>query len=337
VRRLPVLLSLQMGLLIALCLVSLGTGVVDISPLKVAGIIADKLLQQANPEDIHTTIVWDIRLPRVLLAILVGAALAISGAAMQGFFRNPMADPYIIGVSSGAALGATIALSFGLEFWLWRFNALSLFAFGGALAVTFTVYLIASRNGKMAPTVVLLTGVGLGALAAALTSYLMLYSESDLHRILYWLMGGLANRRWEHVQMIWPYVLIGCTVLFFFSRELNLLLQGEEQARYLGVEVERVKRQLLVISALLTAAAVAVSGIIGFVGLVVPHVMRLLVGPDHRALFPASLLGGAILLVGADTAARVLIAPAELPIGVLTALLGGPFFLYLLGRWRDEL
>ena len=137
--------------------------------------------------------------------------------------------------------------------------------------------------------------------------------------------------------MVWPYVLIGCALMFFFSRELNLLLQGEEQARYLGVEVERVKRQLLVISALLTAAAVAVSGIIGFVGLVVPHIMRLLVGPDHRALFPASLLGGGILLVGADTAARVVIAPAELPIGVLTALLGGPFFLYLLGRWRDEL
>ena len=336
-RRLPVLLIFQVGILILLSILALGIGSVDIPPGEVIDIIIDKICQQTNPEDIHTTIIWDIRLPRVLLALLVGAALGMSGTAMQGFFRNPMADPYIIGVSSGAALGATVALSLGLDFWLWRFNALAFCAFSGALGVTFAVYCIGSRNGKIVPTIVLLTGVGLGALATALTSFLMFYSNSDLHRILYWLMGGLANRRWEHVHMIWPYVLIGCVLLFFFARELNLLLQGDEQARYLGVEVERVKRQLLVISALLTAAAVAVSGIIGFVGLVVPHMMRLLVGPDHRLLFPASMLGGGILLVGADTIARVIIAPAELPIGILTALLGGPFFIYLLGRWREDL
>ena len=182
---------------------------------------------------------------------------------------------------------------------------------------------------------VLLTGVALGSLASAVTSFLMISSERDLHQIMFWLMGSLSSRRWEHVQMIWPQVAIGIVLLQFFARDLNLILQGEENAQHLGVDVERVKRLLLVGAALLAAAAVAVSGIIGFVGLIVPHVMRMLVGPDHRRLFPASVLGGAILLVGADLLARTLIAPAEIPIGIITSLLGGPFFLYLLSRRRE--
>jgi len=184
---------------------------------------------------------------------------------------------------------------------------------------------------------VLLTGVAVASLASALTPLLMFTAQVDLQRILYWLMGSLAARRWDHVHMVWPYALAGMALLQFYARDLNLILQGEESARYLGVEVERVKRVLLVVSALLTAAAVAVSGVIGFVGLIVPHVMRLIVGPDHCRLFPASMLGGAILLVGADLVARLLIAPAELPIGVVTSLLGCPFFLYLLGRRREIL
>ena len=208
-------------------------------------------------------------------------------------------------------------------------------AFIGALLVTFAVYAVSLRGGRLPVTLVLLTGVAIGSLASALTSFLIISSDQDLHRILFWIMGSLAARRWEHVQMVWPQILIGVVLLQFFARDLNLLLQGEEQARHLGVEVERVKRILLLVSALLAAAAVAVSGIIGFVGLIVPHLMRLLVGPDYRKLFPASVLGGAILVVGADALARVLIAPAEIPIGIITSLLGCPFFLYLLSRRRS--
>ena len=322
-----------LGVLLGLiAVVALGAGPVSIPPGKVLEIFFNGLSAAEFPDDTHYIIVWDLRLPRVILAVLVGASLALSGAVMQGFFQNPMADPYIIGVSSGAALGATLAMYSGIEFWFFGISAVSVFAFVGALAVTFLVYGISMRGGQLPITVVLLTGIALGALAAALTSFLLITSERDLQRILYWLMGSLSSRRWDHVQTILPYTLIGAVVLRFFARDLNVILQGEENAQFLGVDVERTKRILLVLAALLAAAAVAVSGIIGFVGLVVPHIMRLLVGPDHRKLFPASLLGGAILLVGADILARTLIAPTEIPIGIITSVLGCPFFLYLLSR-----
>jgi iron complex transport system permease protein len=323
-----------MGLLLAaLVVVSLGNGTVDIAP----GRVLEVLLGQERGAATEATIVREIRLPRVVLAMLVGGMLGLSGAVMQGFFRNPMADPYIIGVSSGAALGATLALSLALDFWVWGISSVSLFAFAGALGATLLVAGISLRGGRLPATVVLLSGVAVASLTSALTPLLMLASHADLQRIFYWLMGSLAARRWDHVQMVWPYALGGVVFLQFYARDLNLILQGEEQAQYLGVEVEKVKRVLLAVSALLTAAAVAVSGVVGFVGLIVPHLMRLIVGPDHRRLFPASVLGGAILVVGADLLARQLLAPAELPIGVITALLGGPFFLYLLRRNREHL
>lgn len=323
-----------LGLVLAgLMVVSLGSGPVAIPPGRVLEVLMGKDLS-ATPD---VTIVRDIRLPRVVLAVLVGGMLGLSGAVMQGFFQNPMADPYIIGVSSGAALGATVALSLSLDFWVWGISSVSVFAFVGALGATLLVAGISLRGGRLPVTVVLLSGVAVASLASALTPLLMLMAHADLQRIFYWLMGSLAARRWDHVQMVWPYALGGVVFLQFYARDLNLILQGEEQAQYLGVEVEKVKRILLVVSALMTAAAVAVSGVIGFVGLIVPHVMRLLVGPDHRRLFPASVLGGAILVVGADLLARQLLAPAELPIGVITSLLGCPFFLYLLRRSRESL
>ena len=331
----PVLL----GLLLVGVTLSLGAGPVAIAPGKVLILFLDSLGMGSGEwvGDVEAVIVQDIRLPRVLLAVLVGAALAQSGAVMQGFFQNPMADPYIIGVSSGAALGATLAIFLSIDVWFLGISGVGICAFVGALAVTFVVYAISMRGGRVPVTLVLLTGVAIGSLASALTSFLMISSERDLHRILFWVMGSLSARRWEHVQMVWPQILFGVVLLQFFARDLNLILQGEENAQHLGVEVERVKRILLVTSALLAAAAVAVSGIIGFVGLIVPHVMRLLVGPDHRKLFPASILGGALLMVGADVLARTLIAPAEIPIGIITSVLGCPFFLYLLSRRRDAL
>jgi len=329
--------SLLAVLLVGVVL-SLGIGAVAIAPGKVLAILLDGVGNgwESAAGDVEAVIVRDIRLPRVLLAVLVGAALAQSGAVMQGFFQNPMADPYIIGVSAGAALGASLAAFFAVDFWFLGINGTGVCAFGGALAVTGLVYAVSMRGGRLPVTLVLLTGVAIGSLAAALTSFLIISSDQDLHQILFWLMGSLSARRWDHVMMIWPQILVGILLLQFFARDLNLMLQGEENAKHLGVDVERVKRILLVLAALLAAAAVAVSGIIGFVGLIVPHVMRLLVGPDHRRLFPSVILGGGILVVGADLLSRILIAPAEVPIGIITALLGCPFFLYLLSRRRDS-
>ena len=317
--------------LACLCVVSVGIGPVEIPP----GRVVDLILKGGDdtPEGV---IVVSIRLPRVALAAVIGAVLALSGTVMQGFFQNPMADPYVVGVSSGAGLGATLAFFCGLEFWVFGLHAVSLCAFAGGVGATFLVWGLANRPQQgTEPNRLLLTGVGVGAVATALTSYLMLQSQADMQRILFWLMGSLANRRWDHLAMVWPYALGGAAVMLYFSRDMNLLLGGEESAGYLGVEVVRVRRVLLVSAALLASAAVAVSGIIGFIGLIVPHLTRLAVGPDHRTLLPLAMVGGALLLVGADLLARTVMAPAEIPIGVITALLGGPFFLYLLNRRRE--
>jgi cobalamin transport system permease protein len=333
--RLRVTLVLLAVVLVLLVAISLATGPVPIPAVDVPFLLLGG--QGSETDAVAVTIIRDIRLPRVLLAILVGAALAQSGATMQGFFQNPMADPYIIGVSAGAALGAAAAAFLALDFWILGVSGTGLCAFAGALLVTGLVYGISMRGGRLPVTLVLLTGVALGSLAAALTSFLIITSGRDLHQILFWMMGSLSSRRWDHVHMAWPQIVLGVVLLQFFARDLNLILQGEEAAQHMGVDVERVKRILLVLSALLAAAAVAVSGIIGFVGLIVPHLMRLIVGPDHRRLFPVSVLGGAILLVAADILARTLMAPAEIPIGIITSLLGCPFFLWLLSRRRDVL
>ena len=313
---------------------SLGIGPVEIAPLRIVELLAQMVGWGRPANGVDAVIIGDIRLPRILLAVLVGAALAMSGTVMQGFFQNPMADPFIIGISSGAALGATLAIVAGLDFWFFGLSGVGLFAFAGALVVTLAVYAISLREGRLPSTVVLLSGIALGSLAAALTSYMMISVNdgADVQRILFWLMGSLAARRWEHVHMVWPQIVVGGLFLQFYARDLDLIVQGEEQAQFLGVDVESVKRRLLVGATLLAAGAVAVSGIIGFVGLIVPHVMRLLVGPNHRVLLPSAILGGAILMVGADLLARVLVEPAELPIGIITSLLGAPFFLYLLRR-----
>ncbi|MGY8825623.1 MAG: FecCD family ABC transporter permease [Candidatus Latescibacterota bacterium] len=333
-QRLYIALFALVALLAFSAVISLCIGPVNISIIDIIRLI----WQRGDPDSINAVILFDIRLPRLILAALVGAALAQSGVVMQGFFQNPMADPYIVGVSSGAGLGATLAIWMGLDFWFYGLSGVGLLAFVGALIVTAIVYLVSQRGGRLPIMLVLLTGVAIGALTSALTSFLMVSAQGDLfdtQRILFWMMGSLASRRWEHVQVVWPQIVVGALFLQWMARDLNLIIQGEENALYLGVDVERTKRLLLIGASLLAAAAVSVSGIIGFVGLVVPHVMRLVVGPDNRRLMPASMLGGAILLVNADLLARVVIEPAELPIGIITSLLGCPFFLYLLSRRRD--
>jgi iron complex transport system permease protein len=322
----PVLLILLTGSGI----LSLGTGTADVPFGTVVGILAGR----AEPGP-SATIVRDIRLPRLALAVLIGAALAVAGAAMQGFFQNPMADPYIVGVSSGAALGATLGMVLHIDFWIAGLSATPILAFAGALAATFLVYAISLRGGRLPVALLLLTGVAVGALAAAATSFLMLIGESDTRLVLFWLLGSLSSRRWDHVQMILPYVIPGIAIIWAYARDLNLLLLGEETAQHTGVEVEQVKRIVLSASALLAAAAVSVSGIIGFVGLIIPHVVRLVVGPDHRRLIPLSALAGALLVVLADVLARTLAAPSEIPIGIITSALGCPFFLFLIARRSD--
>jgi len=281
----------------------------------------------AVPETARTIVVT-LRLPRIALGAVVGFALATAGVVMQGFFRNPMADPSIIGVSSGAAVGAvaTIAVPFAVPF------GLPTAAFLGAVVAAFGVYLLGTEDGRTPVATLLLAGVAVQTFLGAVVSFLLLYTGESLERAVYWLMGHLHLASWGDVALTLPVALAGFAVLFAYARDLNVLLLGEEDAHALGVEVERTKRLLLAVASVVTGAAVAVSGVIGFVGLVVPHVMRLLVGPDHRVLLPTSALAGATFLVATDTVARS--GAAEIPVGIVTAFLGAPFFIYLL-RTRE--
>jgi iron complex transport system permease protein len=271
-------------------------------------------------------IVRRLRLPRIVLAAVVGFSLAAAGTVMQGFFRNPMADPSIIGVSSGAAVGAVavIALPLAIPF------GLQTAAFITAILTAFAVYVIATEDGRTPVATLLLAGVAVQTFLSAVISYMLLQSGESLDQAIFWLMGNLHNSNWGEVEMTLPLALISFVVLLAYVRDLNVLLLGEEDAGTLGIEVERTKQVLLAVSSIITAAAVAVAGVIGFVGLVVPHMMRLVVGPDHRILLPTSALAGASFLVVTDTFARS--AAAELPVGIVTAAVGAPFFLYLLRR-----
>lgn len=271
-------------------------------------------------------IVRQLRLPRISLAAVVGFSLAAAGTVMQGFFRNPMADPSIIGVSSGAAVGAVavIALPLAIPF------GLQTAAFVCATLTALAVYVIASEGDRTPVATLLLAGIAVQSLLSATISYLLLQSGESLDQAIFWLMGNLHNSDWAEVAVTLPLAVLSFLVLLAYARDLNVLLLGEEDAGTLGIDVERTKLVLLAISSIITAAAVAVAGVIGFVGLVVPHVMRLVVGPDHRILLPTSALAGATFLVATDTFART--GAAELPVGIVTAAVGAPFFLYLLRR-----
>lgn len=331
---LGLLLLVAIWLSLALGPMSLALGDTLAAALRLVGVpIEPAGLEQAE------LILAQIRLPRTLLGCAVGAVLALCGVAMQGLFRNPLADPGLVGVSSGAALGAAIAIV-GSTFVPalvpgWEPYVLSVFAFVGGLVVTLLVYRLGRRNGQTHVATMLLAGIALTALAGAVVGlFTYLADDRTLRSLTFWNLGSLNGASYAR---LWPLLLITVAVALWLPRRakaLNALLLGESEARHLGFDVERVKRELVICSALGVGAAVAAAGLIGFVGLVVPHLMRLLVGPDHRLLLPASALAGASLLLLADVAARLVIAPAELPIGIVTALLGAPFFLYLLLRER---
>lgn len=328
---------LLLGLLIVLG-VSVGSTPVPLSA--VARVLTAQLLPFGwlNLDDIspgQQAIIWQLRAPRVVAAALVGAALAVAGTQMQGFFRNPLAAPDIIGTSAGGALGAVVALVSGLA--TRQLLALPLLSFAGSLLALSAVYAIATRRGRTPVTTLLLVGVALSALLGAASSFLisMTWVRWEVaQEILFWLMGGLDNRHWTHCLLLLPCVVVGLAIALGYGRELDLLAAGEETALALGVELERTKRILLVNTALLTGAAVAVSGVVGFVGLIAPHLARLLTRPAHRVLLPAATLSGAIFLLAADLLARTLIRPEEIRLGIVTAGCGAPFFLFLLLRQR---
>ena len=283
---------------------------------------------------VYETIILQFRLPRVIVAALVGCVLAVCGAVMQGVFRNPLADPYLLGIAAGATAGVAAAIVLG---WAGVPLVLPAAAFaGGSLAVAIVYTIATPRGGGTVDNLTLiLAGVALAALFSAVTAlFLALAGERERSGIVFWVMGGLAGADWRAVGLLLPVALLGSGACLLFARELNGLALGDEQALHLGLDARRLKRLLLGVTTLMTGVAVAVSGTIGFVGLIVPHAMRLVIGPDHRWLLPASALSGALFLIVADTGARVVIAPAELPVGIITAVCGGPFFLYLLRRRR---
>ena len=334
-RRRTVLLVL-VGLLAAACLLAVGLGTVWIPPRTTLHLIGWKLGLMEAPAGVPPStavILFELRIPRVLLGVLVGSALAAAGALFQALFRNPMADPAIIGVSSGAALGAIVAILLGGGVALGGM-AVPAAGFAGALAVAVVVY----RLGRIGPSVqvgtLLLAGIAVAAVVSAVISLIMSFSGEQVRSIYFWLLGGLAGRGWDSLGAAAVLVTLGLALSLFGVRDLNAMALGEERAGQLGVEVERFKRRTLAAGSLLAAAAVSVAGVIGFVGLMTPHILRLVLGADHRRLLPAVVVGGASFMVLADLAARTLLAPEEIPVGALTALLGGPFFLYLLRRER---
>lgn len=340
-RLVIVLLILGGGLIVSLFVAS-AFGAVNISVPDILKMVLNKVAifdfsstWRASDE----TIVFQIRLPRVMGAALIGAALATAGVLFQGLLRNPLADPYIIGTSAGAALGATIAMTLPINLAFLGFGLVPLAAFVGALSAVIVVYNLARVGGKTPVVSMLLAGFVVSALLAAVISFLMAISDRvnlDLHSVYSFLMGHVSVVGWEQIAVVAPLVIGGIIGGRFFAYHLNAFSLGEEGAAYLGIDVERDKVLILALGSLLTAAAVSIGGLIGFVGLVMPHAVRLSLGPDHRLLLPASALAGALFVVVADLLARVVLAPAEIPVGIITAIVGAPFFLYLLRRSRRE-
>ncbi|MGG0754345.1 FecCD family ABC transporter permease [Brevibacillus laterosporus] len=283
-------------------------------------------------DESSTQIMLNVRLPRVILALLVGASLGIAGAAFQGVLRNPLADPFTLGVSSGASVGAAILIYFGLQYaWLGQWTV-PLTAFVTGVCTLVIVLQMARENGKIPIETLILSGVVMQAFLGSIVSFLVAMSKQTINEILFWVMGSLAMRGWSYTSVLLPYLVIGLLILFAYARPLNMLALGERQAGHLGLHVERTKWIVLLTATLVTAAAVSVAGVIGFVGLVVPHLLRMIIGSDYRLLIPMSALGGAIYVLWADTISRTLLAPTEIPLGVVTAFIGAPFFAMLLIR-----
>lgn len=325
------------ALLVVAVLLNAGIGAVQVSPAQIATVLLGRAGITTGVEvDIQREqVVWGIRMPRIVLALCVGAGLGMAGASLQAIFRNPLADPGLIGVSSGAALGAIVLIITGVAPLGWA--SLPLAAFGGALLLTLLVYGLARSDGRTQVVTLILIGVAMNSIAGGLIGLAnFLADDAQLRSIVFWTLGSLAGATWRTVLPVALATACGLLLLPRYARTLNLIVLGEREAFHLGVNTERMRLIVIALATLIAGAGVAVAGIVGFVGLVVPHLLRIVIGPDHRFLLPASAIGGAILLLGADLVARTIVTPAELPLGVVTALIGGPYFLFLLRRTTRE-
>ncbi|WGI16809.1 iron chelate uptake ABC transporter family permease subunit [Methanonatronarchaeum sp. AMET-Sl] len=331
-------LLLLLILTIVVMVISFGIGPVTISVDVILSILFEEIPYLNSLFDVEytagqETIIKQIRLPRVLLGGLVGAALGTAGALMQGLFKNPLADPYIVGLSSGAGLGAAIAIMFGIT--IFGEFSIPILAFISGVITIFAVYFVAKQGHKVPVDTLLLAGVAFAFFLSALTSFIMYFSDDKVFRIMYFTLGGLAGADWSYVFVTLPLVGLGIFASLPLAKYIDAIMLGEEEAMYMGVRVEFVKKIILVLASLVTAASVAFAGIIGFVGLIPPHIIRILLGPRHVILIPASALLGAIFLVVSDSLARVILAPTEIPVGIITALFGAPFFIYLLWKRKE--
>ncbi|BEP27736.1 FecCD family ABC transporter permease [Helicovermis profundi] len=297
--------------------------------------LINKFVDVSNIKHSHLQIILNIRFPRIVLSALIGGSLAASGSVFQGVFKNPMADPYVLGVSSGAALGASIVIIFFNTVSYLGISTVVVGAFIGAVLSILIVYNLSRIGGKTPTVTLLLAGIAINFFLSSIISLLMALNRDQVERIIFWTMGSVSAASWSKIYIILiPFIIVN--ILFiFFAKDLNLLLLGEDSAQSLGVDVEKTKIVLLVLSSLSTAAAVSVSGIIGFVGLIVPHAVRIISGPDHRRLIPFAIVGGSIFMVISDTISRTIVAPTEIPIGVVTAMFGAPYFLYLLVKNKN--
>ncbi len=315
--------ALFLCIVVAVCI-----GAVYIPPGKVLNILFGQI---TDPNDSDVSIIMNIRLPRVFLAATIGAALSVAGVAMQGVFRNPMASPSILGISAGAAFGASLAIVLGASFASGQF-AIPVMAFVFCVGTMLLVYAISRSGGYVPVETLLLAGIAVGAFFSALVSFMQFLAGDRLEGLVFWLMGGLGKADWQQLWVALPLVVLGSFAIWYYARELNALTIGEDHATSLGVDTQRVMLIMIVVTSIVVAAAVSFSGVIGFVGLIVPHMIRIIIGPDHRILIPASILAGGCLLVITDALARTLMAPSEIPVGIITAMLGAPFFIYLLRR-----
>ncbi|WP_300682292.1 iron ABC transporter permease [Nocardioides sp.] len=338
VGRAAVLFTVLGAALLVMVIVSAGRGQLGVPADEVLGSVLHRIGLDWGPMPSHPqgdATLWNVRFPRIVLAVVVGAALSTAGALMQGVFGNPLAEPGVVGVSTGAAFAAAVVIVFQISFlgsW-----TVAIFAFVGGLVTTLLVYVLSRADGRTEVVTLVLTGIAVNAVASAgLALMLFLADTQAREEIIFWQLGSLNGTRWVYVGVVVPFVVAGLIGSLALARRLDVLALGDRAARHVGIDVERLRLIAIVLVAVLTAAAVSFAGIIGFVGLVVPHLIRMLVGPGHRVLVPASALGGALLLVCADLAARTAVDYAELPIGMLTALVGGPFFFWLLRRTRSS-
>jgi iron complex transport system permease protein len=338
-KRWKVTLTLLVAALVATIIVALDIGFAPISFSEILRIIAHQIpflngsIDPSSFSSVNQVIIMQIRFPRVIAGALIGAGLAASGVLYQGVFKNPMADPFVLGVSSGAVLGAGLAIVFASGLSVIGFPIVQTCAFLGGLITIFVVFNISKVGSRVSDMTLLLSGIAITIFLSAIFQILQVTTQNaKLSALVLWLIGGISNITWGDILSIFPFILIGIILSYFYTRDLNMIVLGEDTAQHLGVNTARTKKILLALGSVMASAAVSISGLIGFVGLMIPHMTRLIIGPDHRILLPASVIVGAIFLVICDAIARVITGASELPVGVITALAGGPFFIFLLRR-----